>query len=348
MRVYLDNNIASGLVAGDLGDEQMRALREIDRAHNLGVIEVVTSRESWREQDQAKEPLRGVLREARAELAVVAADHRVLGFSELSGPHGTTAVNPIVTDIANPTLFSDLSILGLKHADARHLMYACENSCLRFVTLDRDFLNRKEPLNRRCAPLRIVKPSELAAELHREQQDAASDTRAELTAMMSAAEIKAEPVLDQEVIGSSTGHMTVEQALRQVECLLDNLCPPVGGKDHYRTIRLSEDRHLGVDVFSSKNRRGHIRVHVYNVKADVTPDASSAPQVPNIRPGSCPTCARLPLQYPCYYRGPKRDREREYFGFQWHSDHLTDDDIRLVEKTSQWLLQRFPCKKTPG
>jgi hypothetical protein len=156
MRVYFDNNIASGRVVQDLGPEQMAALCEIELAHDRGVIKRVTSRESWREQERSPEPIRGALHDARAELSVVATDHVVLGFSEISGPLGTVAAYPLVTDIVDAALFADLKAVGLKDADARHLMYAFSNDCVRFVTLDRDFLNRRELLNTRCNPLRIV------------------------------------------------------------------------------------------------------------------------------------------------------------------------------------------------
>jgi hypothetical protein len=62
-------------------------------------------------------------------------------------------------------LFSDLKELGLDDADARHLMYASVNACVRFVTLDPHFLDRRSALEARCPNLKIVRPSELAAEL---------------------------------------------------------------------------------------------------------------------------------------------------------------------------------------
>jgi len=53
----------------------------------------------------------------------------------------------------------------LKEADARHLMYAICNGCDRFVTLDRDFLNRLPSLHSLCRGLKICRSTELAAEL---------------------------------------------------------------------------------------------------------------------------------------------------------------------------------------
>ena len=62
-------------------------------------------------------------------------------------------------------LFNDLKSQGLDDSDARHLMYAACNECDRFVTLDPDFLNRRVSLEARCKGIRIVRPSELVAEL---------------------------------------------------------------------------------------------------------------------------------------------------------------------------------------
>jgi len=103
---------------------------------------------------------------ARDDLSVVASDHKLLGFSHLYGPRGTMAVSPMVSDIVDEALFADLKAMGLRDdSDARHLMYAVENKCDRFVTLDPDFLDRRDALHVRCPTIRIVRPSELAAEL---------------------------------------------------------------------------------------------------------------------------------------------------------------------------------------
>src|SRR5258706_9016838 len=101
MRVYLDNVAASGRVVGDLAPStEMEALREIEAAHSVGLIKLVTSRESWREQDRTKDPLkRAKFEAARGEVSVVATDHVVRGFSELRGRHGTIVANPLVSDI---------------------------------------------------------------------------------------------------------------------------------------------------------------------------------------------------------------------------------------------------------
>jgi hypothetical protein len=167
IRVYLDNVAASGRVVGDLVPAtEMEALRRIESAHSAGILKMVTSRESWREQELTKDPIkRSKLDAARGEVSAVATDHVLLGFNHLEGRYGTTVVSPILTDIVDELLFADLKRIGLCNSDAKHLMYAFTNACDRFVTLDPDFLDRRASLGARCPSLRIVKPSELAGEL---------------------------------------------------------------------------------------------------------------------------------------------------------------------------------------
>jgi hypothetical protein len=86
------------------------------------------------------------LKESRGEIEVVADDHRVLGFWNQEAPRlGTVLTNPMVTEIVDERLFSDLKKAGISDGDARHLMYAIHNKL--------------------CRGTKIVTPSELAAEL---------------------------------------------------------------------------------------------------------------------------------------------------------------------------------------
>jgi len=124
MRVYLDNVAASGRVVGDLTPaEEMEALRRIESAHSAGIIKIVTSRESWREQERTTNPVkRAKLEAARSEVSVVANDHVVLGFfSPLTNRYGSVVIAPIITDIVDEALFADLRGLGLDDSDAKHL-----------------------------------------------------------------------------------------------------------------------------------------------------------------------------------------------------------------------------------
>jgi predicted nucleic acid-binding protein len=169
MKVYLDNVIASGLVRGDLEPpEEMVAVHSLVKADERGQIEIYTSRWSWAEQDRATDDLvRVKLRESRGEIEVVADDHRVLGFwNQEDRRFGTVSTNPIVTEIVDERLFTNLRRAGISEGDAMHLMYAIHNKCDRFVTLDtRDLLPKRLDVAPLCRGTKIVTPSELSAEL---------------------------------------------------------------------------------------------------------------------------------------------------------------------------------------
>ena len=169
MKVYLDNVIASARVRDDLASlPERHALKLIQEHSNFGKLEMVTSRESWREQErtrntQALEELRA----SRDKTPIVSQDHRLLGFNSVDLGHYGFITSPLITDIVDETMYADLQAKGLKSADARHLMYALCNSCVRFVTTDPDFLNRCSAIESAYPRIRIVMPSELLSEMER-------------------------------------------------------------------------------------------------------------------------------------------------------------------------------------
>ena len=178
MRVYLDNVAASGRVLGDLEPaSERKALEEIEHAHSTGRIKIVTSRESWREQDRTKDVAKHAkLAAARAEVSVVATDHVVLGSGTLNDLRGTTMTYPLVSDIVDDALFCDLKKIGRRaHGpqDARgraEVPTRFRSRLLRRAGHERRdlllrALDRRSALEARCSNLKIVKPSELAAEL---------------------------------------------------------------------------------------------------------------------------------------------------------------------------------------
>ena len=167
MKVYLDNMIASASILDDLGSPtENKALRLLQASPHVGKLEIVTSRESWREQDRTKDPpTREKLQEGRSNIGVVPDDHRVLGFNTVDYGYYGFITSPLVTDIVDESMFATLQGLDLKAADARHLMYALSNGCVRFVTTDPDFIDRRSALEAAYPQIRIVKPSELLQEL---------------------------------------------------------------------------------------------------------------------------------------------------------------------------------------
>ena len=158
LKACLDNMIVCG---------RMTALRNVDSAARRGEVEIVTSRESWREQERTRDQnLRSQFERDRPNVPVVSDDHRVLGFqSQYDNLGRWFGASPLVTDVVDDALMAQLKKSGLMDADARHLMYAVHNGCDRFVTTDPHFLDRRVALDELCRGLRIVRTSELAAEL---------------------------------------------------------------------------------------------------------------------------------------------------------------------------------------
>jgi hypothetical protein len=133
--------------------EEMAAVHALAKAAEKGQIEIYTSRWSWAEQDRTRDDFARVkLKESRGEVEIVAEDHRVLGFwNDEHSRFGTVSTNPMVTEIVDERLFSDLKKAGISDGDAKHLMYAIHNKCDRFVTLDTYDLLPKRSTWRRCA-----------------------------------------------------------------------------------------------------------------------------------------------------------------------------------------------------
>ncbi len=171
MKVYLDNVIASAIVRDDLASfEEQSALKQVQQHQNFGKLEVVTSRESWREQERARSAqTREELRSSRERTPVVSRDHTVLGFNSIDLGYRGFISSPLVTDIVDEAMFARLQAEGLKDGDARHLMYALSNGCVRFVTTDPDFLDRRSAIEAAYPEIRIVKPSQLLQEMENHQ-----------------------------------------------------------------------------------------------------------------------------------------------------------------------------------
>ena len=166
MKVYLDNVIVCGRIRSDIEPTEMAAVRKLEQQPYCEHVKILTSRESWREQEQTCDPgLREKFRQSRDDVPVVQNDYRLLGFFHLQDQYGGFIANPIKTHIVDAPLLAYLKTEGLKDNDALHLMYAVFNGCQRFVTVDPHFLDRRKPLEVRCQGLSIVKPSELIAEL---------------------------------------------------------------------------------------------------------------------------------------------------------------------------------------
>ena len=169
MKAYLDNVICSGIARCELDPPaEMNATRALLSARDHGVLILVTSAESWREQEKTVDPqMRATLAKGREPVPRVAHDYTVLGFNFSTDQLGGFRNDPLITDIVDDLLFRQLRIgVGLAEADARHVMYAVYNGCCRFVTLDtNDLLPKKAQVEAVCTRLKLVTPTELASEL---------------------------------------------------------------------------------------------------------------------------------------------------------------------------------------
>ncbi len=171
IKVYLDNMIVCAITKHDLALEEQKALDTLQKDPYRTMLEIKTSRESWREQDKTnKQSVLDQLKKNRDKIPVVLNDHKVLGFSSQDYQYRGFITSPLVTDIIDEKIFNDAKKLLKRKKknvenDARHIMYALCNNCERFVTTDPDFIDNRNEIEKRFPEIRIVKPSELLKEL---------------------------------------------------------------------------------------------------------------------------------------------------------------------------------------
>ena len=167
MRVYFDNCIVSGDIRGDLASPvEQGAVAALRQRELSGQISILTSQESVREQERTKDAhTREMLLSATAKYPKVARDHDMMGAQLCPDSSGSYISNRAFTPIVDHALFTAFIGLGLKLADARHLMYAEANQCDWFVTTDPHFLLIRDKLESLCVHSRIRTPAELVSEL---------------------------------------------------------------------------------------------------------------------------------------------------------------------------------------
>ena len=169
LQVYLDTVIASAIKLQDLHDpKEEAALEELKRIERTGVIEFRISREVRHEVDRTREPdKKARLKEHASELGNVKEDHRLEGFNiQDYGRYGFIS-SPLISDVVDESMFEALTTDGLKRGDAIHFVNAVTNKCDVFLTTDPDFMDRRPQLEAQYPPIRIMKPTELLAELKR-------------------------------------------------------------------------------------------------------------------------------------------------------------------------------------
>lgn len=168
IRVYFDNMIMSGRVTRDLRPlEEMVAVDELEKLHAEGRIKRVSSKWSGIEQARTRNPeVKSALTARSTEVSVVQPDHVLLRFNTVDMGHRGFISSPVLSDIVDENVFKRLLSAGLEETDAKHLMCAIVGKCDVFVTLDtKDILPHRKAVEAACPEIRILKPSELVAEI---------------------------------------------------------------------------------------------------------------------------------------------------------------------------------------
>ena len=130
------------------------------------MMEICTSRQSWKEQDRAtNRHIRDSFREERDAIPVVPYDRELMGGALVPDLTGSFVQNRAQTEIIDSMLYTDLRRIGLDEGDSMHFMYAFHNRANRFLTTDMDFIDRAKELEERCPTIRICTPSQMVAEL---------------------------------------------------------------------------------------------------------------------------------------------------------------------------------------
>ena len=164
IKVYLDNDVASGISNRDLDKAEQDAIDQLLNWQHSGKIEVGTSRQAIREMERAPFQYQAKLKTGISNLGLAENDHRVLGFNMQTDQYGCIS-SPLVTDVVDEQLYADLLKAGLETDDAKHLMYAVYNSYQQFLTCDKGILKHRIDLKKCCPSIQIQKPSELVVKL---------------------------------------------------------------------------------------------------------------------------------------------------------------------------------------
>jgi hypothetical protein len=167
--IYLDNNLASAISRRDQCPMQQACLDRLIDAHANGHVEIRISRHTDREMEKAPSKYQANLKKGIKDIGRVFNDHKVLDFFELSDPYGGFIFNPIVTDIPDPSLFTNLCSNGLDYDDAKQVLDAALNGMTFFVTCDKKILHRRNQIESLLASVSrtmvIGNPCEVCAEL---------------------------------------------------------------------------------------------------------------------------------------------------------------------------------------
>src|SRR5262249_3315599 len=148
----------------DLAPAEMAALTPLLQLHSDGNLRVVTSQLTRTEMESWKSPQRSPAERVFLLLQKVefVQDHTLRGFNNQWGPMGGASCPMIEDDPVSSALWK----IGLDRTDAHHVMLAIRERCNYFITCDRkSILKYRASIEAQFPPLRVLKPSELLAEL---------------------------------------------------------------------------------------------------------------------------------------------------------------------------------------
>jgi hypothetical protein len=164
IRICADNDVASAKQKRDLRSAEMTALDRIFELHDQRKLVLEISMQSLREMERAPAKYQNELKMAVAKIGTAKENSKLLGFATMSDQYGGFSTQPLVTDLVDEKLYASFGSMGLLEDDAKQLMYAVHNGYDRFLTCDRDFLNRRSDLEKHCGSLRIQTPAEFVEE----------------------------------------------------------------------------------------------------------------------------------------------------------------------------------------
>ncbi len=162
MKVYLDNDMVSGLGKRDFPTSEMMALSELMDLFLKGRLDLTTSKVTLRElgpyHGEHKQKIEKIYRALKKVPFVE--DHKVLGFN-FQWDRYTSISSPLVED--HPVSL-ELRKRGLDRTDAHHLTVAILAKCDLFLTCDRRIRNHTSQLKGRFS-IEPIKPSTLIERL---------------------------------------------------------------------------------------------------------------------------------------------------------------------------------------
>jgi hypothetical protein len=164
MTIYPDTNLLKPYIKQDVKEEQ--ACEQLEPYVKTGQITIVGSNASRRDfAGPQHDPSRSVLETSVDELGSLTADHKFLGLFSSTDPYGGFCVGPLVSDIPDDRVHSQLLSFGLHNEDAKLLTVALHNRCDVFLTRDQHSILKHRGKIEAHFTILVMKPSELLKRL---------------------------------------------------------------------------------------------------------------------------------------------------------------------------------------